>query len=197
MGNIRLMRRADSHIRRVFKIQLPSGLLLTILILLLSQGDASYFALPLATLMFSLAATSGYLVDPHIRTTNGSLLAYYRGNLLIAVVLNLSAGVPAFGIAIPALFIKDPLVYTLWCGMGYPFLAFLVKKSVLSFLINHTRKSVNQGNSSPHNIMKLISSISFNVSVNIMTGNVILLYMSETLSSTPSQEPTVLNSNRG
>ena len=95
--------------------------------------------------MFSLAATSGYLVDPHIKTTNGSLLAYYRGNLLIAVVLNLSAGVPAFGIAIPALFIKDPLVYTLWCGMGYLFLAFLVKKSVLSFLINHTRKSVNQG----------------------------------------------------
>ncbi|GMI42337.1 hypothetical protein TeGR_g1151, partial [Tetraparma gracilis] len=68
-----------------------------------------------------------------------------------------------------------------WCGAGYPTLAFGVRKSILSYIIGIYRSENKEGKMSNEAMVKAIKVTSFAISVSVLLGNIMLLYLSQDL----------------
>jgi hypothetical protein len=121
------------------------------------------------------------------------------------IVCLLAFMVPAYGVVAPALLLAhDPNLYAAcvqaslppcpaiihlpparralrWCGAGYPTLAFGVRKSILSYVIGIFRSANKEGKMSTEAMVKAIKTSAFLVSVVVMEGNIMLLYLSQDL----------------
>jgi hypothetical protein len=135
----------------------------------------------------------------------GNMLKYAVGNLSVWIAIMLGSMVPAYGVVAPALLLAhDPNLYAAcvqaslppcpaiihlpparralrWCGAGYPTLAFGVRKSMLSYLIGIFRSANKEGKISTDAMVKGIKFSSFAITVMVLEGNIMLLYLSQDL----------------
>ena len=100
--------------------------MLSFLFLFLTKGNPGDLTIPLATIMWFLALLSFYPAEPpSIRLSC----------LPVPFVLMLARIVPVFFV-IPALLLSDHLIaYAVFCGVGYPAIAFLVRKASIGWSI--------------------------------------------------------------
>jgi hypothetical protein len=175
-----LMRRSERRFRYGVLVSFPSCVGFVVLVFWLAGGNVGAWALPLNLLMGTIYLTCIWFVsEPDNR---GSLLRYSIDKVPLAVI-NVTLGfVPVYAIVIPArLLVEDyPVWYALWCGVGYPSLAFVIRKAALSFFIKLLRKQVNAGKMTPKKMMYIFSSTSFVTSICLLFGNTMLLYLSST-----------------
>ncbi|GMI25143.1 hypothetical protein TeGR_g13883 [Tetraparma gracilis] len=79
------------------------------------------------------------------------------------------------------LILKDQGNMLKWCGAGYPTLAFGVRKWGLSYAISIFREANKEGKMSTEAMVKCIKATSFGISVVVLEGNIMLLYLSQDL----------------
>ncbi|GMI19084.1 hypothetical protein TeGR_g8938 [Tetraparma gracilis] len=79
------------------------------------------------------------------------------------------------------LILKDQGNMLKWCGAGYPTLAFGVRKSCLSYTIGIFRSENKEGKMSTEAMVKAVKALSFGISVVVLLGNIMLLYLSQDL----------------
>ena len=74
-----------------------------------------------------LAFVSGYPLEAE--SCRKGFVRYAVSKIPIPLVSLLVGMVPAFGVTFPAFLLKDrPLLYAVFCGLGFPVLAFVVRK---------------------------------------------------------------------
>jgi hypothetical protein len=89
---------------------------------------------------------------------------------------------PQSAVAVPGrLLAKHPVAYTLWTGVGYPMLSFLMRKAGLTYFVNMARKRVEMGEIPTKDIVPWVSAISLCISTTLMFGNIMLLFLAKDL----------------
>jgi hypothetical protein len=195
------MRWAEDEFRIGLRIQLPTSLLLTAGAFVLFKGDLGNWTMPITTLIQPIAMSTKFLIG----YGQGNMLKYAVGNLSFWIAMVLGTMMPAYGVVAPALLLAhDPNLYAAcvqaslppcpatihlpparralrWCGAGYPTLAFGVRKSILSYVIGIYRSANKEGKMSTEAMVKAIKTSAFLVSVVVMEGNIMLLYLSQDL----------------
>ena len=195
------IRWAEDEYRIGIRIQLPTSLLLTAGAFVLFKGDLGNWTMPITTLIQPIAMSTKFLIG----YGQGNMLKYAVGNLPFFIVVVLGAMMPAYGVVAPAILLAhDPNLYAAcvqaslppcpvilhlhparralrWCGAGYPTLAFGVRKSILSYVIGIYRSANKEGNMSTEAMVKAIKVSAFAISVIVLEGNIMLLYLSQDL----------------
>jgi hypothetical protein len=141
-------------------------------------GNTGKLTLPLVVLMFSVQnCSSWFIADPETRP---NLLVYFIRCVPVSVVFTIISLVPPYGVAVPGvLFRGKPLLYSAWCGLGYPFLSFLLRKMALTYFISYALKQVEIGRMQSRGVIPFIATVSFGIGLSLMYGNTMLLYLSE------------------
>jgi hypothetical protein len=167
----------------------------------LFKGDLGNWTMPITTLIQPIAMSTKCLIG----YGQGNMLKYAVGNLSVWIAIMLGSMVPAYGVVAPALLLAhDPNLYAACvqaslppcpalihlpparralrgCGAGYPTLAFGVRKLMLSYLIGMFRSANKEGKMSTEGMVKCIKTCAFGLSVVVLEGNIMLLYLSENI----------------
>jgi hypothetical protein len=150
---------------------------LSVAMVLAARGDAGWFSLPLVTVMFSLSSFAKLPYEPSPRP---NAVIFYLKRIPTAIVFTILGFVPPFAVAIPGLLLaQDPVLYTAWCGVGFPVLSFVMRLMAMTYFTNHAYKQVQDGRMTPDGVVPFISTASFMIAITLLFGNVMLLFMSE------------------
>lgn len=181
---VRFMRRKDKIYAREWKYTQPSLVVVSALILLLLGGNAGIYTAPLAALALTVSGWSKWLVVPKVDSPQPrpNPIKFFFKRIPTAVALTLVGFTPPYLVVIPGVLLADnPVGYSAWCGVGYPFLSMLIRKTITSYFIHHTLSQVKAGRIEAKNVVPYLAVTTFAIGFSIMSGNVMLLYISESV----------------
>jgi hypothetical protein len=175
---IRILRRKDDVYCREFKIMQTTAVVVSVILLIAVRGDADYLAAPLVALALSVQLCSQWFLKENPDPPN--IISFYLSGIPVSVVITVLAFLPPYAVAIPGLLLsKSPVLYSAWCGLGYPLLSFVLRLFMLAYFTNQALQQVKDGRMSPDGVVPWISSISFSIAMSLMFGDTMLLFMSE------------------
>lgn len=175
---VRVIRRRDERMRRLYWIYGPASLSFSALFLYLWGGDVGLWTAPMVTVMYILTLTVAYPFEKPAQR-KGNIFRYFLTRIPTPIVSILTIFIPPAATVLPARLLSDiPWAYTLFCGIGYPALSFFVRKGFVSFMQKLYSKKVQDGSITVKQCAKIVGDISLMMSVCLHTGNVILLYQS-------------------
>ncbi len=179
LATLRFLRRNDESYPTEFKLTFPASVVLSALILALAGGSTGLFTTLLVGLMVTLQNWFSIILKPRPRPNP---LLFFITRIPIATVMTVLAFIPPYAVAIPGVLLSErPLVYSAWCGIGYPFLAFLLRKYVLAFFIGMAMDHVKEGRLLAAGAIPFIATVAFMIATSLMFGNVMLLCLSESI----------------
>jgi hypothetical protein len=177
---ISIMRRAERRFRYGVLVSLPSSVGFVVFAFWLAGGNVGAWAFLLNIVMGVIYSTCTWSFDePEIR---GNIITYCLHTIPVSAVCTIIGFVPPYAIAVPArLLVEDhPVWYALWCGVGYPAFAFVIRKAVLSFCIKMFAKTHERGRITSKQMVSMVSTTSFIIAASLLFGNTMLLYLSST-----------------
>jgi hypothetical protein len=174
----RVLRESDEVYVESFKVTFPVSVITSCCMLWLAEdNDTGVFTMPLITLMLATQNASRWVLEPQPRP---NLLKHYLRCFPISIVLTILMFLPQFAVAVPGrLLAKHPIAYTLWTGVGYPILSFLMRKVGLSYFVNMAGKKVEVGELPTKDVVPWVSAISLCISTTLMFGNIMLLFLAD------------------
>jgi hypothetical protein len=175
----RFMRRKDKRLVKEFPLTFSTAVAATTLILIVSRGDTSYFSMPLVALMFILSSFSQWFYEQNPRP---NILGYFASCVPTALVCTIGEFLPSYAVAVPGIALSGaPLLYSVWCGVGYPFLSLLFRIFCMNYFSNYIHNLVKQERMAPSGVVPYLSTVSFIVGTSLMFGNNVLLYLSSSV----------------
>jgi hypothetical protein len=176
MGIVRLMRSGDEEFEMQFRVTHSVAWVASGLILWLAGGSTGAWTVPLNILMMTISSCALWFYEPAPRPNP---LMFFLECIPVPFSLAIVIFSPPYAVAIPGkLLSAHPLLYTCWCGIGYPIFAFLFRKAMLAYFIMYFRKLVKEEKMDETLFMPVISKISFGLSTALIYGNVVLMYLS-------------------
>jgi hypothetical protein len=150
------------------------------LVFWMAGGNVGAWAIPLNVAMGAIYWTGAWFFEEP--GGSGNIVSYCMKRIPLSVAVTLLGFVPAYAIAVPArLLVEDyPIWYALWCGVGYPMLAFVIRKAFLNYTVKLFMKAVEDGHMTPKQLIAHVSTMSFIVATSLIFGNTMLLYLSST-----------------
>jgi hypothetical protein len=174
---LRLLNREDKKFIEEWPLTFITSIFVSTLILTAANGDTSYFTTPLVALLFSTSSCTRWIYDAPPRI---NILKYFLRRLPSALVFSIVAVIPPFAVAIPGIALTDaPLMYSLWCGIGFPIISVILRVFVMNYFSNYTNNKVKNNTMQPSGVIPFLSTISFCISMSLMFGNTMLLYRSK------------------
>jgi hypothetical protein len=175
---VRVMLPKDKVAREAFKAKFPVAVAMSCCMLWLAEGSGTgAYTTPLVALMLATYSASEW---PYEAQPRPNILKYYLQCFPHAIVITILIFLPPYAVVVPGrLLAEHPVAYTLWTGVGYPMLSFVIRKAALSYLINKARKKVESGRMAPRDIVPFISATSLCLSTTLLLGNIMLLYLAE------------------
>jgi hypothetical protein len=156
----------------------PSAILATVVILCAAGGDTGNATIPLVALMVNVQAWSRWMLTPKEERKN--VVIQFLKCTPVALVFTIIGFLPPLAVAIPGrLLTKHPKSYALYCGLGFPALAFFLRKGALAYFVRMVMQLVASGDMQPQAVVPFLSTVTFCISTCLTYANVVLLYMSE------------------
>jgi uncharacterized membrane protein len=171
-----ILRGKDKKFAKEWRLWFPSAIIVSLVMLTLTNGDTGYLTAPLIAAMFSLSGSSKWLYE----SSRPNPLIFYLKRIPTAVVCTILSLLPPYAVAVPGISLSSkPIAYTMWCGFGFPFLSFLMRLFIMNYFSNYAKKLVKSGRMSQDRVVPFLSTISFGTCTSLMFGNTILLYLSQ------------------
>jgi hypothetical protein len=173
----RFLHRKDKKFVMKWPLTITASILASSLILIASHGDTSYFTTPFIALMFSISTCSQWIYEA---TPRPNILSYYVSLLPTALVCTICFCIPPNAVAIPGIALSDaPFLYALWCGIGFPILSLALRLFFMNYMSNYANNKVKNNRMQPSGVIPFLSTCSFCISMSLMFGNTMLLYLSK------------------
>jgi hypothetical protein len=176
----RFMRRKDKQFVKKWPLTFLSSMIVSSLILIAANGDTSFLTAPLIILMFSISACTEWIFEAPPRP---NILSYFISCVPTALVCTTATFIPPFAVAIPGIALSDvPLLYSSWCGIGFPILSLAIRIFVMNYYSNYANIKVKNNQMQSSEVIPFLSTASFCTSLSLMFGNTMLLYLSKDVS---------------